>query len=245
MSFIKTLFFGKNLSNHRSAHDPLHKERASLRAIWNNYHYNDAGIEKLLRLALAFSQFFFPGIYIKQLFWRLGNLYEDLSIDIYVLFKMFFPLFILSFGLQTHELAGWRVFIFIPIWFMLETVFHISTLVLASDIFSRPRSYRRAVLLLFFNFLEIVFDFAVLYSSGKHVSPDFKEFIDPIYFSFITAATIGFGDFAPITVFGKTLVIFQAIVYLLFLVLFVNVFANRIEQKGYFSNDHEKEKNNE
>ncbi len=211
-----------------------------MEAIWNNYHYNDAGIEKLLRLGLAFSQFLFPGVYIKQTFWRFGNLYEDLSIDVYVLFKMLLPLFILYNGFQPYQLGGLRIFIIIPIWFLLETVFHISTLVLASDIFSRPRSYRRAVLLLFFNFLEIVFDFAVLYSSGKHISPSFVNLIDPIYFSFTTSTTIGFGDYAPVTSVAKFLVICQAIIYLLFLVLFVNVFANRIEQKGYFGKENDK-----
>jgi hypothetical protein len=240
MPFIKTLFFGKNLSNHRSVRSPLQKERASMNAIWNNYHYNDAGIEKLLRLGLAFSQFFFPGVYIKQIFWRFGNLFEDLSIDVYVLFKMLLPLFIIINGLQQFNVAGFALFIFIPIWFLLETVFHVSTLVLASDIFSRPRSYRRAVLLLFFNFLEIVFDFAVLYSSGNHITPAFVNLIDPIYFSFVTSTTIGFGDYTPVTSIAKFLVICQAIIYLLFLVLFVNVFANRMEQKGYFGKENDK-----
>jgi|LakMenE18May11ns_1017448.scaffolds.fasta_scaffold9919160_3 voltage-gated potassium channel len=240
MPFLKTLFFGKNLSNHRSAHSPLYRERASMKAIWNNYHYNDAGIEKLLRLALAFSQFMFPGIYIKHLFWRFGNLYEDLSIDVYVLFKMLFPLIILYNGLQSYSIGGFSFFIFIPVYFLLETVFHVSTLVLASDIFSRPRSYRRAVLLLFFNFLEIVFDFAVLYSSGHHVNPAFEHLIDPVYFSFTTSTTIGFGDYTPISTVARILVICQALIYLLFLVLFVNVFANRIEQKGYFGKENDK-----
>lgn len=245
MSFFKTLFFGKNLSNHRSVQSPVKKEIASLRAIWNNYHYNDAGIEKLLRLALAFSPFLFPGIYIKQIFWRRGNLYEDLSIDFYVISKVICPFLILSLGIQQFRIGGFSVFIILPIWFMLETVFHISTLVLASDIFARPRSYRRAVLLLFFNFLEIVLDFSVLYTTGNHIQPSFKEFIDPIYFSFMTITTIGFGDYTPISHFGKILVICQGIIYLLFLVLFVNVFAHRIEQKGYFGQDLEKEKNRE
>jgi hypothetical protein len=241
MSFLKTLFFGKNLSNHRSAQNPIKKKVSNIKAIWNNYHHNDAGIEKLFRLALAFSQFLFLGIYIKRVFWKFGNLFEDLSIDLYVLFKVMVPLIILMMGLQHFTFVGFHLFLWLPVWFMLETVFHVSTLVLASDIFSRPRSYRRAVLLLFFNFLEIVFDFAVLYSSGKHVSPDLTGFLDPIYFSFTTAATIGFGDFVPISKVAKLLVIGQAVIYLLFLVLFVNVFANRIEQGGYFGQERDKQ----
>lgn len=37
------------------------------------------------------------------------------------------------------------------------------------------------------------------------------EIIDYIYFSFITASTIGYGDFYPTAAFGKALVVFQSI----------------------------------
>ena len=229
MSLFKTIFFGKNLTNHRNHQTPVKKQLLTIQAIWNNYHYKDAGLEKLVRVLLAISQLFFPGIYIRQFFWRFGNLAEDFSTDVYVLLKFFVPAMVLYFS-TAHE----TIAMVLCVVFLVETIAYVSSLVFASDMFSRPRSYRRAMLLLFFNYLEIVFTFAVLYSSGDNVSPAFGGALDAIYFSFSTSATIGFGDFVPATKMAKVLVIFQSVVYLMFLVIFVNVFANKIEQRGYF-----------
>jgi hypothetical protein len=95
------------------------------------------------------------------------------------------------------------------------------------------------MLLLFFNYIEIVFAFAVLYSSGDYLNQAFKHWFDPIYFSFIAGATVGFGDFYPITPIGKMLVSFQVVIFIIFAALFLNFFSNKVESKGYF--DHTRE----
>ena len=90
------------------------------------------------------------------------------------------------------------------------------------------------MLLLFLNYLEIVFDFGVIYASGNYLNRTFDHWFDSLYFSFITSATIGYGDFYPITTFGKFLVSFQSIIFFIFVVLFLNFFTNKVESKGYF-----------
>jgi hypothetical protein len=62
---------------------------------------------------------------------------------------------------------------------------------------------------------------------------------DAIYFSIITSSSIGYGDFHPVTTFGKILVSLQALLFLFFVVLFLNFFSTKIKSKGYF--DHENE----
>jgi voltage-gated potassium channel len=154
--------------------------------------------------------------------------------DGYILTKVMFPLLIL--------INGWEGNLWIEVlmvYLLLETVLYIPTLIFASDMLSRPRSYKRSMLLLFFNYIEIVFSFAVLYSSGNHISPAFTSWYDPIYFSLVTSSSIGFGDFVPITLFAKVLVSIQALFFLSFVVLFLNFFSTKIKNKGYF--DHESE----
>ena len=46
----------------------IDKRISNVKSIWHNEHQDDVGLEKVLRLFLAVSQFAFPGIYIKQLF---------------------------------------------------------------------------------------------------------------------------------------------------------------------------------
>ena len=89
----------------------------------------------------------------------------------------------------------------------------------------------------FFNYLEIVFAYAVIYASGNYLNQAFTHWFDAVYFSIITSSSIGYGDFYPVTTFGRFLVSSQALLFLFFVVLFLNFFSTKIKSKGYF--DHE------
>ena len=104
------------------------------------------------------------------------------------------------------------------IYVLLETVLYIPTLIFASDMFSKPRSYKRSMLLLFLNYIEIIFSFGVLYSCGNYLNKPFGHWFDAIYFSTINSASIGYGDFYPVTTVGKVLATAQAFLFLLFVV---------------------------
>jgi hypothetical protein len=229
--FLRKLILGKPIIDEQPVPRAIDKRIKNIKAIWNNEQHDDIGIEKLLRLFLAISQFFFLGTYIKQIFSKKGIAYQDLSVDFFVLFKVAFPVFILYFHLQ-HQ----PILFVLLIWFMIETLLYVPTLIFASDIFSKPRSYRRSMLLLFLNYIEIVFDFGVLYSTGNYLNKEFSHWFDAIYFSVISSATIGYGDFYPVTSIGKLLVCTQSIIALVFVVLFINFFNNKVESSGYFSN---------
>jgi hypothetical protein len=229
---LKKLLLGKATRGPKSKFNPLEKRFQNIKAIWNNDHEDDNGLEKIVRLFLSSSQLLFPGIYIKYIANKKGVEYEDLALDFYVLLKVCFPLTILINHWQQYH---WVVVILIYVF--LETVFYIPTLIFASDMFSRPRSYKRSMLLLFFNYLEISFAFAVLYSCGNYLNKPFLHWFDAIYFSIITSSSIGYGDYHPVTVIGKFLVTTQALLFLFFIVLFLNFFSAKIKSKGYF--DHE------
>lgn len=226
---FKKLIFGSSPSQELSARSVISKRWNNIVSIWNNEQEEDIGLEKVLRLLLAISQFIFPGIYLKHFIGRRRILFQELTVDLYVLFKIGWNLWIVYNGFQDNDVLVW-----ITIWLMTETLLHIPTLIFASDIFSRPRSYRRSMLLLFFNYLEVVLGFAVLYSSGDYMSPKFTHWFDPVYFSFISGATVGFGDYVPINPMGKLLVVLQVVIFIIFAALFLNFFSNKVEQKGYF-----------
>ncbi|TBX64820.1 two pore domain potassium channel family protein [Flavobacterium silvisoli] len=234
--FLKKLLLGKITSRDRTKFNitPIQKRIANIRAIWNNDHQDDNGIEKIVRLLLSISQLLFPGLYIKQLAHKIGYEYRDLSMDIYVLLKVAFPLLILVNDWQTN-----KILIALMVYVLFETILYIPTLIFASDMLSRPRSYKRSMLLLFFNYIEIVFSFGVLYTCGNNMNRPFENWYDPIYFSMVTSSSIGFGDFVPVTTYAKILVSFQALFFLSFVVLFLSFFTNKIKNKGYF--DHESE----
>ena len=217
----------------KTATGTLQKRIQNIHAIWNNHHHDDVGIEKIFRLFLATSQFLFPGIYIKHFFGKKGSEIQDLGVDFYVLVKVILPISLV----YAHWLPQ-NIALPIVIALMIETLLYVPTLIFATDHFARPSSYRRSMLLLFFNYCEIIFAFAYIYDSGNYLNHPFTDWFDPIYFSFTTQATIGFGDYLPINGMGKFLVCMQSLIFLAFVVLFINFFSNKLEHKGYF--DHEK-----
>ena len=230
--FFSKLLLGKVSEVSSSKYNPIQKRIWNIKAIWDNDHQDDNGIEKIVRLLLSISQLLFPGIYIKYLASKKGHEYQDLAMDFYILAKFIFPILILKNHWQQYSVLIWLM-----TYVLLETVLYIPTLIFASDLFTRPRSYKRSMLLLFFNYMEIVISFAVLYTLGDNMNKPFNHWFDSVYFSIVSSNSIGFGDYYPVTTFGKVLVSMQAMFFLSFVVLFLNFFSTKVKSKGYFDND--------
>ena len=228
-TILRKLLLGNASRLPRPDYNPLEKRIQNIKAIWNNNHQDDNGIEKIVRLFLSSSQLLFPGVYIKYLANLIGYEYRDLALDFYILLKVTFPLLILIYNWQEYSFVIW-----IMVYVLLETVLYIPTLIFASDMFSKPRSYKRSILLLFLNYIEIIFAFAVLYSCGNFLNKPINHWFDAVYYSTMTSSTIGYGDFYPVTTIGKVLATVQALLFLFFVILFLNFFSTKIKAKGYF-----------
>jgi hypothetical protein len=225
---VSKLLFGRGHVPGTAVHSTLRKRWENVRHIWNNTYEEDAGLEKIVRLLLAVSQFLFPGVYVKHLFWQRGPLYQDLVTEIYILLKTAFPVLALWQGwtAQPWVLAG-------VLWLMAETLLYIPTLIFASDALPSPRSYRRSKLLIFINYLEVVFAFAVLHMQGQYFNEQLEHWTDAIYLSFVITSTIGFGEFYPVTGLGKLVISVQSLFYLSYIALFISFF-NLGSNRGYF-----------
>jgi hypothetical protein len=232
MGFFKKLLIGKVSQNYKPKYNPIDRRILNIRSIWNNDHQDDNGIEKIFRLFLSISQLCFPGIYVKTLAAKINYAYKDLAMDIYILMKTFFPLVIIINNWQDH-----KILILLLVYLILETILYIPTLIFASDLFARPRSYKRSMLLLFFNYFEVIISFAVFYTLGNNTNIPFAHWSDAIYFSLMTSNTIGYGDYFPVTTYGKFLASVQAMFFLSFVVLFLNFFSTKVKSKGYFENE--------
>ena len=75
-----------------------------------------------------------------------------------------------------------------------------------------------------FFFACFYFFFDIIQSNG--VSTQFS--LNSLYFSAVTFATLGYGDFAPVTTCGKILATSQAIIGVIFIALFVVSLARKI-----------------
>ncbi len=218
------LFLGKPEYNKPIRHPAYYNYRMNVVSIWNNEKHHDIGFEKILRLVLVAAQIVFPGIHIRNLFGRYGVIARNVAIEFYVLFKTLLPLVFLFTGFYQYTIA-----VVIASYLLLETIFYVASLIFVSDIFVKPRSYRRNILMLFLNYLEISLCFSVIYASLHLLGDRSYDVVDYIYFSIVTSTTIGYGDMAPVNHIGQVTVCVQAIMVVAFIVLFLNFFGSKVE----------------
>ncbi|MDP3467439.1 MAG: ion channel [Daejeonella sp.] len=193
--------------------------------VWDSAHYADFGIERLLRLFLVGSKILFPGIYIEYLT-KSSSLYKRKLVgEFYVIFKTLVPFFMLYFSLWNHM---W-LYIF-NIYLLIETFLYIFHKIFLPE-HDQSKMINRSIILLFFNFIEVIASFGVIYAAGNYLNQPIQGWIDALYFSFITGVTIGYGDFYPVNENGKILVMLQILSTMAFLFLFFNFFGPRSGEK--------------
>ena len=145
-------------------------------------------------------------------------------IEFQVLVKVLIPLAVLFMGWSNNLFAKCII-----VYLLLETVLYLLSLIFLSDIYANPISFKRSVLLLIINYIEITLDFSVLYLGIGQLNITLSP-ISSIYFSFMTSTTVGFGDFYPTTDLTRMIAVGQSLTIFLFIVLFVNYFVANLSQ---------------
>ena len=201
-----------------------------LRSVIQNKPTYTFGIEKTVRLFLVLIQFCLPVLYTRELSGRHSALLRKRSVEYYAMAKLILPIVILSVRLQSSPLI-----IFVIAYLMFDTVVYLLGIVFMEDIYVAPVSYKRSLILVTMNYVEVGLDYAVLYW-GLHAVSKIQDPITSVYFSFVTSLTIGFGDYAPDTTIGKVLVILQGLTFLLFIVIFFTHFAANLSRNAFSHN---------
>ncbi len=189
-----------------------------LRRVWDEETY---GLDRIVRLFLCFSQFFFPILLIREIFGHWGSVSRRLAVECYTVFKLIFPVIVLWQGWY-HQ----GIVIFLIVYFLVETFIHLMHLVFLSDIHSVAVSYRRSLLLLALHYAEVVFDFAVFYAAFDILTRP-ADAISALYFSVVAMTTVGFGDICARTPQGQFVVIAQLVICVVFVVVFINYFSQK------------------
>jgi len=186
--------------------------------VWQGQTY---GLERLVRLFLCAVQFAFPLLLVRDIFGRAGLIPRRLAVEAYTTFKFILPLCILSFGFYRYP-----ALVILTIYLLSETILHILSLIFLADVYPAAPSYRRSILLLFLHYLEVVFDFAVIYIAFGLLSEPLTP-LSAVYFSLVANTTVGFGDIHAHGPIGQAVVISQLIICVLFVILFINYFSQR------------------
>ncbi len=202
-----------------------------IKDVWHNSNYNDFGTERIFRLFLVTSKIFFPGIYLEYLNRRSAYHQRKIKGELYVIFKTVMPFAILYFGLWDYT---W-LFVF-NIYLLVETYVYIFHKIFLPE-HNTGKTFNRSLILLFFNFVEVIGSYGVIYAAGNYLNEPIKNMTEALYFSLITGATVGYGDVYPVTLDGKLLIMTQLVSTLSFLILFFNFFAPRAQDRPVLNQD--------
>jgi hypothetical protein len=237
VSFLKALLMGNAAVRSRErVHPEIKVQILNVHRVWRNKTYRDFGLERIIRLFLVCIQFFFPGLYIRHFGGLFGGfLGRRLATELYILGKLSIPMAVLVTDYQPGPFL-----LALMIYLMLETMLYLSSLIFLAFEFSPTISYRRSLISIFINFLEISFSYGTLYLAGDQsysnfFSLHFDSALHAVFFSFITSATVGYGDIFPVHPLARTLVLSQVVFSFIFIGLIFNYFSSRAHERGEYS----------
>lgn len=235
-SFLSSLLMGNAaVRSKERVHPEIKKQILNVYRVWRNKGYRDFGLERIIRLLLVSTQFLFPGLYIRHFGGVYGGfLGRRLATEFYILLKLVIPLLVLGF-----EYHASLFLVILVAWLMLETMLYLTSLIFLAFEFSPTISYRRSLISIFINFLEISTSFGMLYYSCDHVfqnffSQRFDSGLHAVFFSFITSATVGYGDIYPTHPLARSMVLTQVVFSFIFIGLIFNYFSARAHERGEY-----------
>jgi hypothetical protein len=228
MTFFTKLLFGSNPTTDRLPRGAYAYQVLNLRRAWNNQSTDDFGVERLFRLFLILANFLFPCIVVRSITGRYGVIRSKLGVEAYVLLELLFLVSVLTF--KWYQVA---IIPYVVGYLLLETLVYLFAIIFLSDIYVTPISFKRSVLLLLINYIEVCLSFAVFYINTNCLNKELPSPLAATYFSFVTSATVGYDDFYPTSGYGYFLVTSQILIFVVFVVIFLNFFSSRIEDR-YF-----------
>jgi len=194
-----------------------------LHKTWNDESF---GLLRLARLLLTLIQFVNPFMLLNHLISLAGYLPGMVFVDVFVLGKLIVPAVVLA-SARVHLWA-----VILCAYFIADTLLYLYGIVIIPNPTYKAISYSRSLLLIIVGYIGMILSFACLYL-GLNVIADIDTPLKATYFSFVTAATVGFGDIKPVTPSALRLVIFQIFSSISFLTVFFAFFLGRLSpQKG-------------
>jgi hypothetical protein len=191
-----------------------------LKRVWEA---ESVGLTRLLRLAICAAPFAFPTHWITHLLRRKQGNLVSFSSDAYVALRTT-VLFIL---LMCNAKGSWLPTI-VALYLLLDLIVYVSGLILLFDVYAPPLSSTRSLLLILLKYGEVILGFAALHRQwgGLNVDPLFP--LQALYFSVVTATTLGYGDIVPVASSAQLRVVVQVATSFIFAAVFIAAILSRV-----------------
>lgn len=205
----------------------------------------ECGLERVLMLALAAIPLIDLGKVVAWWAEKHSDWCRERAIEGYTLLKPVALLLILGLGSSYLAACKWAALVACILATLVACAlasYLIAMLFvyLLGQIFLRnldrpPASYGRSLVLLLVNYIEFASAFAVLYfgTASLHYSRNdmvVRAWQDILYFSFLTAATVSYGDIVP-NGLGRFIAVAQILITFVFVVVVLQTFISRLQDQ--------------
>ncbi len=233
MGFFEHLILGANTKAKSSKPDSaLKKQKEMISEMWKGEKYPDFGIERIIRLLCILSNYLFPSLYVREFSGKYGWQARKLAMDCMTIINLLIPIIVLLFGWYENVIV-----VIISSYLSIGTLSYVVNLIVLQPEYSKPGSYLRSIISFAFNYIQLILCFAVIYMAMNPTSfscgAEHHDVIHMVYYSFITAATVGFGDITPKSTAAIMLAIVQTCISMLFLYIVFTTFVANIGHRTY------------
>lgn len=187
------------------------------------------GVERRIMMIVLALKLCFPSFWIRHYADIRSNRLRNKLIEEYVLLKTMIMLIILICGWWSHWIA-----LVITFYFLADLITYLLGLVTLSNLNHTQPNLRRNLILLGINMLELVSAFSIfylgtqsLYYAENHVLV--TSWIDGIYYSIATFATVGYGDLITVGSWWHLLSTCQILTSFLFISLVLSSVVSKLE----------------
>jgi len=191
------------------------------------------GIERLFLMGVCLALLGMPAMIVRGLGQIFGEQGRRLAVEFYALGKPALLFWVLFHGHLTSAL--WAA---VAVVALLDLYTSLSSMVFLQHFHTGRTSHGRSLILLAVNFTETLLAFAVLYgfsqSVGNPMQGDTAPVTDPftlLYFSCVTAASVGYGDFLPTTHAGRMIALAQILTSMGFIFILLTSFVASFNER--------------
>jgi hypothetical protein len=205
--------------------NPYRKQLETIGQIQREKKESLFGFERWFSMALVCFLMIMPAMLVRWVGGRYGYLGRKIAVETFALAKPLGLLIILWCGLSRTDWAKWFSLVALA-----DLYSYLLGLFFLGRYYTPPASYGRSLLLIGINFLESILAFSVLYlntSSLQCGTTTVKAWSHAVYFSVVTASTVGYGDIAPVDPFGRLLSVLQILGSFVFVTVIISSFVSR------------------
>ncbi len=203
-----------------------YKLKNEVKAVWNDLKGPSYGIERIIKLFLVLVKYVYPTVLINLIIKKLTPSWQKLSFDIYLCLKFFWLLMVLLMGWYENLLV-----VCFTIYLISETVIYILNIIIFKKADKFPISFSRSMIFLMFNYIQVVFCFAIVYLKWDLINASLTP-LSALYYSLATMTTVGYGEYYPQPGAGQVVVIIQMINLAFFVMVFINYFSRSIKHSN-------------